>query len=136
AEGGGSGTGFLGAAGAPNLVLTNAHVVGMMSPDSPRPPKGLVVLNSGEKDAKEVPARILAVDRGSDLAVLDIGTQSGLAKPLTVKSATNLQELDKVWTFGFPLGERLGKEITVRPTTVSSLRKRDGVLHRIQVHGA
>jgi S1-C subfamily serine protease len=135
AEGDASGTGFFGDPSAPSIVLTNAHVVGMLSPDSPRPSKIEVVLHSGEKDEKTLAAKVLAIDRSSDLAVLDVGAAAGLPKPLTVKPADAVRELDKVYTFGFPLGERLGKEITIRPSSVSSLRKRGGVLDRIQVNG-
>jgi predicted Zn finger-like uncharacterized protein len=136
AEGRGSGTGFFGCAEAPNLVLTNAHVVGMLSPESLPPRKVEVVLHSGEKDEKPLTAKVLTVDRASDLAVLDVGTTTGMPTPLRVKAAASVRELDKVYAFGFPLGEQLGKEITIRPSSVSSLRKRDGVLNRIQFNGA
>jgi S1-C subfamily serine protease len=134
-QGTASGSGFFGAPDAPSLVLTNAHVVGMLSPDSPRPSKVEVVVNSGESGEKTFVAKILGVDRISDLAVLDVGSKPGLPRPLTVKSATAVRELDNVYVFGFPLGETLGKEITIRPSSVSSLRKRNGVLHHIQVNG-
>jgi hypothetical protein len=131
----GSGTGFFGAQDAPNLVLTNAHVVGMLSPDSPRPAKVEVVINSGERGEKTFEAKILGVDRATDLAVLDVGTSADLPKALTVRSAATIRELDEVYVFGFPLGEALGKEITIRQSSVASLRKRNGELHRIQCNG-
>jgi S1-C subfamily serine protease len=132
-----SGSGFFGVPEAPNLVLTNAHVVGMLDPDGRKPRAVDVVVNSGEADSRRIPARVLGVDRHSDLAVLDVGAANrGLAPaPLTVKSADALRELDDVWVFGFPLGESLGPEITIRPASVSSLRKRNGVLDKIQVNG-
>ncbi len=130
-----SGSGFFGAQDARNVVLTNAHVIGMLSPDSQQPRAVEVVINSGEANERKVPARVLGVDRASDLAVLDVGDPAGMPEPLTVKSAAGLGELDKVYVFGFPLGERLGKEITVRPSSVSALRKKNGVLDRIQVNG-
>jgi LSD1 subclass zinc finger protein len=134
-NGAASGTGFFGSPEAPNTVLTNAHVVGMLSPASQAPRRIEVVINSGEKDEKRTTARVVAVDRDSDLAVLNVDLDEGLPRPLTVKSAARLRELDKVYVFGFPLGERLGREITVRPSSVSSLRKRNGVLDKIQVNG-
>jgi predicted Zn finger-like uncharacterized protein len=130
-----SGTGFFGAPGAGNLILTNAHVVGMLAPESRRPRDVEAVLNSGERDERHVKARVLGVDRHSDLAVLDVGTAEGMPTPLTVRPAKNLQELDQVYVFGFPLGEQLGKEITIRPSSVSSLRKRNGILEKVQVNG-
>jgi predicted Zn finger-like uncharacterized protein len=130
-----SGTGFFGASDARNVVLTNAHVIGMLAPDSQQPRAVEVVIHSGEANERRAAARVLGVDRASDLAVLDVGGPAGMPEPLTVKSAAGLGELDKVYVFGFPLGERLGKEITVRPSSVSSLRKKGGVLEKIQVHG-
>jgi S1-C subfamily serine protease len=131
----GFGTGFFGAPDSPNILLTNAHVVGMLSANS-QPPKSIeAVIHSGERDEKRLAARVLGVDRSSDLAVLDLGRKDGLPRPLTVKSADGLRELDKVYIFGFPLGETLGKEITIRPSSVSSLRKKGGVLDKIQVAG-
>jgi S1-C subfamily serine protease len=135
ADGTASGTGFFGDNESPNIVLTNAHVVGMLSPASQPPRRIEVVINSGEKDERRMTARVVGVDRSSDLAVLDVGSNEGMPKPLTVKPARALRELDKVYVFGFPLGERLGKEITVRPSSVSSMRKRSGVLDKIQVNG-
>jgi hypothetical protein len=130
-----TGAGFFGAPDSPNIVLTNAHVVGMLAPDSRRPFQIDVFINSGEKDEKKTSAVVLGVDRASDLAVLRVGATEGMPKPLTVKSASALTELDKLYVFGFPLGERLGQEITIRPASVSPLRKKDGVLDKIQVNG-
>ena len=44
------GTGFL--TDEPGLVLTNAHVLGMLDPDSRRPLQVDVTLNSGETDSR------------------------------------------------------------------------------------
>jgi S1-C subfamily serine protease len=132
-----SGSGFFGALDARNIVLTNAHVVGMLVPESRPPKKVTVVINSGQEDERKLSASVVGVDRGSDLALLDVGRvdPATLPKPLVVKSAGGLHELEKVYIFGFPLGERLGKEITIRPSTVASLRKKHGALHRVQVSG-
>jgi S1-C subfamily serine protease len=130
-----SGTGFFGVSEAPNLVMTNAHVVGMLSGES-KPPKEIEVrIHSGQEEEQRMPARVVAVDRSADLAVLRVDRDTGLPAPLSVKSAKDLEELDKLFTFGFPLGESLGKEITIRDTSVSSLRKKGGHLDRIQVNG-
>jgi hypothetical protein len=131
-----TGTGFFGCKEARNIILTNAHVVGMLSPDSIRPQAVEVIIHSGETNEWKTGARVLGVDRASDLAVLDIGTPpKPVPDPLTVKSASVLRELDEVYVFGFPLGEQLGKEITIRPASVSSLRKKNGRLESVQVNG-
>jgi predicted Zn finger-like uncharacterized protein len=130
-----SGSGFFGAVENPNLILTNAHVVGMLAPESHKPKKVEIVINSGEANMKKTEARVLGVDRLSDLAVLDVGTPEGMPAPLKLKPASGLQILDPVYVFGFPFGKSLGEEITVRPTSVSALRKHNGELERVQVAG-
>jgi S1-C subfamily serine protease len=135
------GSGFFGV--EPNIILTNAHVVGMLGMGS-RPPKDIeVVHNSGEKDEKKFTAQVLAVDRRSDLAVLRVLTPGVMtapavppSPPLEVKSARNLRETQQVWIVGFPFGARLGKEITVSHSSVSRLHKdNSGVLALVQVNG-
>jgi hypothetical protein len=134
--GGGSGSGFFASPDAPNLVVTNAHVVGMVAPGTHEPPNIEVFVHSGQKNEKRYKGRLVGIDRASDLAVIDIGVKQGLPKPLRIRSATSLDNLDVVYVFGFPLGEQLGKEITARDTTVSALRRRrDGMLEKIQVKG-
>jgi S1-C subfamily serine protease len=131
-----SGSGFFGCKEARNIVLTNAHVIGMLAPESMRPQTIEVVVHSGEADEWKTTARVLGVDRSSDLAVLDIGTPSHpIPEPLNVQSAAALQELDLVYVSGFPLGYALGKEISIRDTSVSALRRKNGQLNRIQLNG-
>jgi predicted Zn finger-like uncharacterized protein len=130
-----SGSGFFGSSQSPNIILTNAHVLGMLAPESHPPKKVEIVINSGEANMKRTTARVLGVDRNSDLAVLDVGKSDGLPTPLAVKSASGLQELDSVYVFGFPFGKSFGEEITIRPSSVSALRKRNGVVDKVQVAG-
>lgn len=132
-----SGTGFFGVPDARNLVLTNAHVVGMLAPDSRNPRSVDVFVNNGQPGEKKLTAWVVGVDRGADLAVLDVGSPEGLPEPLHVATSDTLSDLQKLWVFGFPLGKRLGKEITIRDTSVSSFRKdeNNGVLKKIQVNG-
>ncbi len=127
------GSGFFGV--EPGVVLTNAHVLGMFKADSRRPAKVEVVLRGGEKDERTLPARILGVDVGSDLAVLRV--EGGpLPEPLEVAAADELLETQAVYVFGFPFGSRLGRAITVSTSSVSSLRRdKDGALRRVQVNG-
>jgi S1-C subfamily serine protease len=118
------------------VLLTNAHVLGMLRSDA-RPPQHVQVLcSSGEKDERAFTADVLGVDRGSDLAVLRVRGDN-LPDPLEVKSAKTLTELQKVYVFGFPFGDQLGKNITVSESSVSSLRKNPDldIIVKIQVNG-
>jgi hypothetical protein len=130
------GSGFF--AMEPGIVLTNAHVVGMLGKTS-KPPRSIdVVIGSGEADEVAVKARVVGVDRANDLAVLKVdGDKKRWPAPLTVElDMSNLSELQKVYIFGFPLGSGLGKEITASESSISSFRKdRDGALFQIQLNG-
>jgi S1-C subfamily serine protease len=127
------GSGFFG--GPPKVLLTNAHVVGMLHAGS-LPPKSVeVVYNSGTKDEKKYPAQVVGVDHHADLAVLRVEA-SRTPSPLKIKSASSLHETQQVWVAGFPLGAGLGKEVTVSSSAVSSFRSEpNGMLSRIQVNG-
>jgi S1-C subfamily serine protease len=129
------GSGFF--VGEPGIVMTNAHVLGMLHADGRRPSAVEVFANSGEADEVRLAAQVLGVDRGTDLAVLRIvGDAAKAPPPLAVGTATSLFETQKVYIFGFPLGVELGKSITVNPSSVSSRRRgEDGQLSQIQVHG-
>jgi S1-C subfamily serine protease len=128
-----SGSGFF--ALEPGLIVTNAHVLGMLDPDSRRPQKVEIVIRSGEADAKTIAAEVLGADRGTDLGIVRVKGDK-LPAPLTIETANELLETEEVYAFGFPFGERLGKNITVAKTSVSSLRKSpQGRLDKIQVNG-
>jgi hypothetical protein len=131
----GSGSGFLASTSpAGGLVVTNAHVIGMLERDNKPPPKVEVLFNSGEPNELQLTGKILAVDRAADLAVLRVESKT-LPRPLLL-DISNLYETQKVYIFGFPLGERLGKNITVSESSVSALRKNaDGLLQKVQVNG-
>ena len=132
-EGSAEGSGFF--AGERGIVLTNAHVLSMFKADSRRPKKIDVVIHSGERDERTVPAQVLGVDTNSDLAVLRT-TTANLPTPLEVSAASDLLETQVVYVFGFPFGSSLGKAITVNTSSVSSLRRNNaGVLQRVQVNG-
>jgi S1-C subfamily serine protease len=128
------GSGFF--AVEPGVVITNAHVLGMLQAQS-RPPANVdVVVHSGEP-GKELVLRgqVAGVDRATDLAVVRVPT-NGLPAPLPVDSAHNLQELQKVYLFGFPFGKKLGSNITITAGDVSSLRKDpSGVITQVQLNG-
>jgi S1-C subfamily serine protease len=128
-----SGSGFL--AGEPGFVVTNAHVVFMLDRTAPPPTSIKVVRNKGEKNEVTLTAQLVAVDPEEDLAVLSV-PKKDLPTPMTVRSAQRLQETQPVYVAGFPLGERVGKNVTINKYELSSLKKdKDGALDRLQVHG-
>jgi S1-C subfamily serine protease len=127
------GSGFFGI--EKNIVLTNAHVLGMLEADSRRPQKIEVVLHSGTKRERALLGQVLGVDRSTDLAVLRVSGED-LPAPLKITSAGQLQETDPVFVFGFPFGRELGRNISVRKSSVSSLRNDSfGTLQKVQVEG-
>src|SRR5579875_264396 len=119
-----------------DLVITNAHVVGMKQGNIP-PRRIEVVIHSGEDNEKKLPGILIGLDRQNDLAVLRVqGDLSRLPPPLPLASATELVETQKVYIFGFPFGAQLGKNITVSTSSISALRRGDdGVLKQVQVNG-
>jgi S1-C subfamily serine protease len=128
----GQGSGFF--AYEPGLVLTNAHVLSMLEDNTPAPRQIDITYHSGESDSVKFQGKILGVDRNSDLAVLRV-TGPMLPEPLEIKNAGGLVETQRVFVFGFPFGESLGKNITVSQSSVSSLRKENGELMKVQVNG-
>jgi hypothetical protein len=113
------------------LFLTNEHVVRGEGEVS-------LVLDSGLKGARVVPARVLRTDPVLDLALLEVKGQKALPA-LPLASDNNVTETDELIAFGFPFGQRLAintKEypaISVNVGKVTSLREKDGELHRIQL---
>jgi S1-C subfamily serine protease len=120
-----SGSGFFVDKG---LVVTNHHVIN-------HPGKLEVVVQSGTPQAQTFPARVVGQDAGKDLAILEVDGAAA-ADTLKVADTTTLRETHEVYAFGFPLGERLGQEITVTKTTVSSIRSgADRRRQEVQLNG-
>jgi len=145
-EGGGTGTGWFGL--EPNVIVTNAHVIGMKKPGSPEPRKLRVYLNPGEAGIQrkfEGPnVRILAVDHDMDLALLEIIREPNLPSPLPIRPSGELRRLDSLLVFGFPGGRRIAEKnrsddppaATVAETKVQVLRKdARGQLYAVQIQG-
>jgi S1-C subfamily serine protease len=139
-KGVGSGSGFV--EKDTRMVLTNAHVVGMRKITDPEPLINLVV-NSGLGDQEyRLDGEVIAVDGENDLAVirpllLQVGERTPVPEGLVVPRTTTVKELDRLFVYGFPLGDLIGKEITVSETKVTSLRRdpASGRLNKIQVQG-
>ena len=130
----GSGTGFF--ALQPGLIITNAHVLNMRT--SRTPPKSVMIhTDSGEASEASSPAAILSVDRENDLAILRIQNPPAvMPDPIPVEQTLRLTELQKVYIFGFPFGESIGKNITISSSSVSSIRKdANGEIENVQVNG-
>jgi S1-C subfamily serine protease len=133
-----TGSGFL--ALGPGLVLTNAHVLDMKDPNAPGPEQLHVTLWSGEPRETRLQASVLGVDREADLALLRFFENEEYEKtkmpaPLAIIKSINLRETQRVFVFGFPLADAIGKNVTVTETSVSSLRKPGGKLDQVQVNG-
>jgi S1-C subfamily serine protease len=128
-----SGSGFL--AFEPGIVLTNAHVVGMLEPGTERPDKVIVHVNHGQANERKLQAEIMGVDRSHDLAVLKIPA-AGLPSHLEVKASQELVETQPVYICGYPLGDLAGREVTISGAQVTALRKnRHGRLEHVQIKG-
>lgn len=123
----GSGSGFLVHREAGRgLLVTNAHVVrGAASSDAIQ-----VVFNSGTRRAEAVPAKVLAVSRSRDLAVLEV-TFAALPEPLQVSSGSQIYETQVVHIAGFPFGKGFA---TNRETPVVSLSRGTVSSQRLDVN--
>src|SRR6476660_6738562 len=66
----GEGSGFF--AMEPGVVVTNAHVLGMLAASAKPPAKIDVTIYSGQAEEKQTTAKLLGVDRTADLAVLRV----------------------------------------------------------------
>lgn len=129
----GEGSGFF--AVEPSVVVTNAHVLGMLAASAKPPAKIEVTIHSGQVEEKQTTAKLLGVDRSADLAVLRVD-EKDLPPPLQLGLKDELFETQKVYIFGFPFGAQLGKNITVSESSISSLRSTSGgTLKSIQVNG-
>jgi hypothetical protein len=131
----GSGSGFF---VGPDLVMTNAHVVGMLAPGTHKPEILDVVLNSGMPNEAKCTGTVMGVDRGNDLALVKVGKPDKkdvkFPEPMSIAASSTLVETQQLWVLGFPHGESLGKRITVAPARVSSFRTHASGM-RVQVHG-
>lgn len=116
------------------LIITNAHVLGMIDADSRVPLQIEATIDSGEESSRTVKVKLLGVGRFSDLAVLR-AEGDDLPEPLALGDTADLNETQTVYVFGFPFGKQLGKNITISKSSVSSLRKENGELKQIQVNG-
>jgi S1-C subfamily serine protease len=119
----------------PGIVITNAHVLGMLARQSGPPKSVVVVVNSGAAKEMKLKGTVLGVDRDNDLGVVCVEGDN-LPAPLDLETTRALAETQKVYVFGFPYGTQLGKNITVSESSISSLRTNGtDTVQQIQVNG-
>jgi len=126
-----AGSGFF--AEEPGLVVTNAHVLGMLDRDS-RKPLQIDVVVRGATGSQTLPAKVVSIDRDNDLGLVRV-TGKDLPAPLPFGPTRDLLETADIYIFGYPFGKRLGQEITVSKSSISSLRNAGADLKQIQVNG-
>ncbi|MBI3821454.1 MAG: trypsin-like peptidase domain-containing protein [Planctomycetes bacterium] len=117
----------------PSVIVTNAHVLGLL--DTTVPPNGTeVVFNPGTKDERKVGAGYV-IDRSTDLAIMQVAKNIPLPEPLTFEEASKIGQTQKVHIFGFPnLPQR--KSPSVSNTEIVNVKKDGGgALEMIQVGG-
>jgi predicted Zn finger-like uncharacterized protein len=118
----------------PGVVVTNAHVLGMLDPQALPPNSVDVVINPG--DPNEIKLGVTyTIDRAADLAILRVSA-SNLPAPLVFEDQSKLAAKQKVHISGFPFGRKNRKDATVNSTEVTDLKKAPtGALELIQVNG-
>jgi S1-C subfamily serine protease len=120
------------------LLVTNAHVVSSTGGSRGRI---RVALRPGEPSQEVLVASVLRTDVERDLAVLKIDKAKGLTV-LPLGDSDRLTELTELVGFGYPFGTRLAAEktdlpaVTVSISSVTSLRRKGGVLSALQLDGA
>jgi hypothetical protein len=119
------------------MVITNAHVLNMLNPVSPPPSRLDLIIDSGLPTERRIGAEILGIDRINDLGLLKIRGEN-LPAPMKVVPSKEVFETMPVCTVGFPMGKLLGKQVSMRPTSVSAIRTQgEGIFSDyIQIEGA
>jgi S1-C subfamily serine protease len=135
------------------LFLTNEHILNPNhSKRNNQQPIGKVnlILNPGQNNQRTCPARVVRMDSELDLALL---RAEGVQNLPSVKlgSDEHLEELMEVIAFGFPFGPALNASgdilspntrsgeypnISINAGSITSLRRKDGCLNRIQLDAA
>ncbi len=131
-NGRGSGSGFC--VHSSGLFVTNEHVVA--GADSVT-----VVIDPDLKTQRVVTAKVIRADKDLDLALLRADGVKDLPA-LSLGSVDRITETMEVVALGFPFGKLLDAQpneypaVSVNIGSVTSLRMKDGALHRIQVDAA
>jgi predicted Zn finger-like uncharacterized protein len=145
ADGGAEGSGWF---AEPGIIVTNCHVVGMLSKTDRPPEKIEVFLDMGLPTERNLPGKLLAVDREDDLAIIKVEGEN-LPQPLTTHAAEPLYETQALNVVGFPKGQGLATALErglnvrdlrttlkLRPTNVAGrVFKADNSVKYIQLEG-
>jgi S1-C subfamily serine protease len=113
------------------LFVTNEHVIRGAA-------QVRLILDPSLKTQKVVKAKVLRSDRDADLALLQAEGVKDLPA-LTLGAADGLNELQEIIAVGFPFGKALTlvrdeyPAASINVGSITSLRKKGGELHRIQV---
>jgi hypothetical protein len=144
-DGGGEGSGWF---AEPGVIVTNCHVVGMLSKADRPPEKITVYLDRGTDAEQKLDGELMAVNRDDDLAVIRVKADK-LPGPMKVTPSAGLVESDRLAILGFPLGSGLKQmmerglgirdlqtTLKARPTTVTGrILNADGTPKYIQLEG-
>ncbi len=144
-DGGGEGSGWF---AEPGIIVTNCHVVGMLSKADRPPEKITVYLDRGTDQERKLTGELLAVNREDDLAVVRVKADR-LPDPLKISPSATLVESDRLSVLGFPRGSSLAKEVEIglgardlqttlkaRPTTVTGrILNADGSVKFVSLEG-
>jgi hypothetical protein len=126
------------------LFLTNDHLLrrplglGLNPTIGPEVQEITLVLNPSEKGEKVCKAKLVRSDKELDLALLRVEGVKDLPA-LALGSDAKLSELAEVVAVGFPFGTVLAMSrreypaVSINPGSITSLRRRDDRLHRIQL---
>ncbi len=132
------GTGFF---VAEDMVVTNAHVLGMKDDRAPKPSKVSLIMNSGiaEKEA-ELFGEVVFVDNSEDLAFVKVAIQRGIA-PLELVRSEEVLETQPVHIVGYPLGAILtagsNPSVTVAKGSISNIRRNKySQIEALQIDGS
>src|SRR5262249_11337538 len=115
------------------LFVTNEHVLRGAEGGTVQ-----LVLNSGEKSQRVLSAKVARSTKEPDLALLRVESQDPLPA-LPLGTSEGLVELMEVVAFGFPFEDILALSkgefpaISVNSGSVTSLRRKAGELHLVQV---
>ncbi|MGE0708663.1 MAG: trypsin-like peptidase domain-containing protein [Planctomycetota bacterium] len=137
-RGGAQGSGFF---VSDRVVVTNAHVLGMLRRGAPRPTSVVVILHSGVPgQERRCPVKVVGVDSTSDLAFLRAEGGVAAVSTITVDPRLELRETLPIYAFGFPFGTSLtggrSPAVTVQGGSISSVRLgRDGSPAEVQING-
>jgi S1-C subfamily serine protease len=122
------------------VVVTNAHVVGMLEPARQPPKKIEVLLHAGTSRERHFEGSLLGVDRDENLAVIRI-KGGDLPGALPIVPSSDVEQSQKLLCFGFPSGFFLRQgpvttTVKIRQVSVSGLVFRpNGSVKYIQLEG-